>query len=237
VAEGTKKAGAREARDLMTSTDSPPAPAPGLAPPRRWLPPAAAAVVVAVAAGVLAGRLTAPTPEPAPVPAPAGPVLDVDPVDLGFATDMLDHHQQALQMGLLAEDKATTTPVKALAVKMVAGQQMESGRFIQYLEERGRHQGDPDREVMGWMGMPLPRDRMPGLASPAEMLALTNATGGEVDRLFLDLMLRHHEGGLHMAEFAHEHGRNEPLKDLAGRMVVMQRREIADMTSLRAGLG
>jgi uncharacterized protein (DUF305 family) len=204
--------------------------------PRRWLVPAAAAVVVALAAGVLVGRLGAAPAGPAPAPAPAGTVIDVDPVDVGFATDMLDHHQQALQMGLLAEDKATTTPVKALAVKMVAGQQMESGRFIQYLEERGRRQGDPDRQVMGWMGMPLPRAQMPGLASPAQMLALTNATGGEVDRLFLDLMLAHHEGGLHMAEFAAEHGRNEPLRDLAGRMVVLQRREIGDMTSLRAGL-
>jgi uncharacterized protein (DUF305 family) len=186
---------------------------------------------------VLVGRLAAPDPAPPAATAPAGTLIEVDPVDVGFATDMLDHHQQALQMGLLAEDKATTTPVKALAVKMVAGQQMESGRFIQYLEERGRRQGDPDREVMRWMGMPLPRHEMPGLASQAEMLALTNATGGDVDRLFLDLMLRHHEGGLHMAEFAAEHGRNEPLRDLAARMVVMQRREIADMTSLRAGLG
>jgi uncharacterized protein (DUF305 family) len=207
-------------------------------PPRRWrLAAAAVAALAVLTAGFLAGRTAAGTPAAGPAPAPAGTVIDVDPVDVGFATDMFDHHQQALQMALVAVDKATTTPVRALAVKMVTVQQMESGRFLQYLEERGRRQGDPDREVMGWMGMPMPRDRMPGLASPAEMLALTNATGGEVDRLFVELMLRHHEGGVPMAEFAARHGRNEPLRDLAGRMSVMQRREIADLQGLRASLG
>jgi uncharacterized protein (DUF305 family) len=160
-----------------------------------------------------------------------------DPVDVGFATDMLDHHQQALQMALVAQDKATTTPVRALAVRMITAQQLESGRFLQYLEETGRHQGDPDREVMGWMGTPRPRAQMPGLATPEELLALTNATGAEVDRQFLDLMIRHHDGGVHMAGYMADHGCDQPLRQVAGRMVVMQRREIADMDQLRSGLG
>jgi uncharacterized protein (DUF305 family) len=198
---------------------------------------AAIAAVLAVLAvlGVLAAVTRRSEAPPAPGPANAAPAAD--PVDAGFATDMLDHHQQALQMSLLAIDKATTTPVQTLAIKMVTGQQSESGRFLQYLEERGLHQGDADRVVMGWMGMARPRAQMPGLASPEELLALTNATGPDVDRRFLDLMIRHHEGGLHMAEYAAEHGSNEPLRGVAARMVVTQRREIADMQQLQSGLG
>jgi uncharacterized protein (DUF305 family) len=191
-------------------------------------------VGLTVVALALVGALVVATRRPAPAPVAEDPA---DAVDVGFATDMLDHHQQALQMALLAVDKATTTPVRSLALRMVTAQQLESGRFLQFLEERGRHQGDPDREVMGWMGMPVARAQMPGLASPEQLLALTNAQGPEVDRLFLDLMLRHHEGGLPMADYAAAHGRNPPLHDLAGRMVVMQRREIADMDQLRSGLG
>ena len=195
-----------------------------------------AAVAVACVLAVLAGAFALTrTSDEAPAAAPPGPAAD--PVDVGFATDMLDHHQQALQMALLANDKGTTTPVRTLAVKMIVAQQSESGRFLQYLEERGRPQGDPDRTVMGWMGMPVPRARMPGLASPQELLQLTNASGIDVDRLFLDLMVRHHEGGVHMAEYAAEHATNEPLRDAAGRMAVMQQREIADMQQLRSGLG
>jgi uncharacterized protein (DUF305 family) len=195
---------------------------------------AAVAAVVVLAALVTALVARPGAEDPSGSAAPGTPA--VDPVDVGFATDMLDHHQQALQMALLAADKATTTPVRTLAVKMIVAQQSESGRFLQYLEERHLPQGDPDRTVMAWMGMPMPRNQMPGLATPDELLALTNASGVDVDRLFLDLMIRHHEGGRHMAEYAAEHGADEPLRGAAGRMLVMQRREVADMEQLRTGL-
>lgn len=207
---------------------------------RPALPPPAKVILMVVAVVVAVAAFAASRPGP-PAPSPdAGPAVRDTPgdtVDVGFATDMLDHHQQALQMALLAVDKATTTPVRSLALRMVASQQLESGRFLQFLEERGLHQGDPDRTVMIWMGMALPRDRMPGLASADELLALTNAEGPAVDRLFLDLMIRHHEGGLPMAEYEAHHGRDAPLRGVAGRIVVMQRREIADMEGLRRGLG
>jgi uncharacterized protein (DUF305 family) len=190
----------------------------------------AVAVLAIVAVAVGRAGSEGPTATTAPPAVGTG-----DAVDVGFATDMLDHHQQALQMALLAVDKATTTPVRALAVRMIVSQQSESGRFLQYLEERGHRPGDRDRVVMSWMGMPTPRASMPGLATDADMLALTNASGPEFDRQFLDLMIRHHQGGLHMASFAAEHARNEPLRDAAGRMSVMQRREIADMEQLRTG--
>jgi uncharacterized protein (DUF305 family) len=220
----------------VPETTAPPRPARGPQPPRALV---AALVGVAAAATLMATVVVLrqrAAPDAAPRGGAAPATLVTDPVDVGFATDMLDHHQQALQMALLAVDKATTTPVRSLAVKMVAAQQLESGRFLQYLEERGRHQGDPDREVMAWMGMARPRAQMPGLASPDQLVALTNATGGEVDRQFVELMLRHHEGGLHMAEYAAGHGTNEALRGVAGRMVVMQRREIADLEQLQAGL-
>ena len=66
------------------------------------------------------------------------------------------------------------------------------------------------------------------------MLQLTNATGAEVDRLFVELMIKHHEGGVHMAQFAVDHAETQDLRDLASRMVVDQQREIGEMQQLQS---
>jgi uncharacterized protein (DUF305 family) len=156
---------------------------------------------------------------------------------VGFVSDMYDHHQQALQMATVAVNQGTTAPVRTLAAKMIAGQQLESGRFLQFLDGHGLAPGEPDRPVMGWMGMARPHTEMPGLATPAELVALANATGPDVDRRFLELMIRHHRGGIDMAGHESAHGHDPGLRELAGRMVVMQGREITDMELLRRDLG
>jgi uncharacterized protein (DUF305 family) len=188
-------------------------------------------LAIALAGAYLAGRGTGGgTAEPAAPPT-------ADPVDVGFVSDMYDHHQQALQLATVAANQGTTTPVRTLATKMIAGQQLESGRFLQFLDGHGLAPGEPDRPVMGWMGMARPHAEMPGLATPAELVALTNATGADVDRRFLELMIRHHRGGIDMAGHEADHGHDPGLRELAGRMVVMQGREVTDMELLLRDLG
>jgi len=53
---------------------------------------------------------------------------------------------------------------------------------------------------MTWMGHPVPLDHMPGIASATEIESLYTATGAEADRIFVTLMIAHHEGGIAMAE-------------------------------------
>jgi uncharacterized protein (DUF305 family) len=65
------------------------------------------------------------------------------------------------------------------------------------------------------------------------MVALTNADGPATDRLFVQLMLRHHQGGVHMAEFAAAHAESASIRDLAAKMVVDQNHEISDLTALQ----
>jgi uncharacterized protein (DUF305 family) len=190
-----------------------------------------AVLLVAVVAAFLGGRRTAGTADAPPAP------VSADPVDVGFASDMYDHHQQALQMATVAGNQGSTTAVRTMAAKMIAGQQLESGRFLQFLDDHGLAPGEPDRSVMGWMGMARPHAEMPGLATPAELVALANATGPDVDRRFLDLMIRHHRGGIDMAGHEAAHGHDPGLRDLAGRMVVMQGREVTDMELLQRDLG
>lgn len=186
-------------------------------------------LLLAAAVGYRVGRSAPSADGPLPVPS----TLKAQPVDVGFAMDMIDHHDQAVQMALLALNGATTQPVRSLATSIVADQRREMGILDQFLRDRGVTSVDRGRTVMAWMGEPTPHDQMPGLATTAQIVALTNATGPEVDRLFIDLMLEHHRGGVHMAEYAAEHAESQEIRDLAARMATAQNHEITDLTQLR----
>lgn len=194
-----------------------------------------AVVVVAALAGYRAGQ------DGAAAPVVGGETtantLKAQPVDVGFAADMYDHHEQAVQMSLMIMDKTTNPGVRSHAVAIAAGQRRESGMFEQFLIDRGIGHVDPRRTVMAWMGEPVPADRMPGLATSEELVALNAATGEDADRLFLDLMIEHHEGGIHMAEYAVDHAETQSMRDLAARIVLDQRRELNDLEQLRVELG
>jgi uncharacterized protein (DUF305 family) len=89
--------------------------------------------------------------------------------------------------------------------------------------------------VMAWMGEPLPEDRMPGLATEDNLTQLRDAEGHQADLLFAQLMIAHHQGGIHMAEYAAEHATTARVRDLAAAMAVDQRGEINELAE-RMGL-
>jgi uncharacterized protein (DUF305 family) len=96
--------------------------------------------------------------------------------------------------------------------------------------------GTPD-VAMEWMGAPVPTDEMPGLATPAELTELQNARGAELDELFTRLMIRHHVGGIHMAEHAAETAKLTKVRTLANAMAHNQQREVDELNHVRQDLG
>jgi len=213
----------------------------GHAPPDRrrvlvLVAPIAVAVLVVVAGAIGYRMGSANEPAAAPADGTTPNTLKAQTVDVGFAADMYDHHEQAVQMSLMVMDKTTNPGVRAHAVQIAAGQRRESGMFSQFLLDRGIMFSDPRRTVMGWMGEPTPADQMPGLASADELVALNAAEGEDADRLFLDLMIRHHDGGIHMAEFAAANAETQSMRELAARIELAQKREVNDLAQLRAEL-
>jgi uncharacterized protein (DUF305 family) len=210
---------------------------------RIFVPAAVVVALVVVGAVSYQAGTRSPSTSPTTTVTPAGGPgtttdpghLKAQPVDVGFAADMIDHHDQAVALSLLAIDRATTSAVRTLALEIATSQRREGGMLLQFLRDRGIATTDPTRMVMTWMDEPTPHDQMPGLATKDEVLALTNATGDDIDRLFVELMIRHHEGGIHMATFAAEHAETQDLRDLASRMVVDQKREIGEMQQLQSG--
>ncbi|TMM40962.1 MAG: DUF305 domain-containing protein [Actinobacteria bacterium] len=86
------------------------------------------------------------------------------------------------------------------------------------------------RPKMAWMPNGtkelLPDGRMPGMASDAELQQLESATGSKVDVLFCQLMLRHHLGGIHMADAIISLSHDQPVVDLATTMKGNQQGEV-----------
>ncbi len=78
---------------------------------------------------------------------------------------------------------------------------------------------------------------MPGMASSDELRAMRAATGHDLDVLFLQLMLRHHQGGASMLGYAAQHASVPEVRNLAAQMLSSQGSEIEYMRSLLAERG
>ena len=157
--------------------------------------------------------------------------------DVGFLQDMRFHHDQAVVMANVALAGATEPLVRTFAKEIILVQRYEIGVMDAYLARWG-YPGDPDRDsAMGWMGVAVPRDEMPGLASPLQMQALRDASGREVDRLFLAMMREHHRGGVDMASAGARLAGDTRVRDLAATMARNQRIEISEMEAARQRLG
>ena len=132
--------------------------------------------------------------------------------DVGFMQGMIVHHQQAVDMSELVEERTNNEEVVTIASKILASQADEIEFMNEWLSTRGEktvmvgmdHSGmdhsNMDHAAHAAMGHGVDHSQMAGMASPEQMAALAAAEGTEFDRLFLTLMIAHHEGAIDMVE-------------------------------------
>lgn len=216
----------------------------GAAPSRPWW--AIALVLLAVAALAFAiGRFStfgAQSPSTAPGQTSA---------DAGFARDMQVHHGQAIEMAMEIYRKTEDAELRVLAYDIATGQAAQRGEMFDWLVKWGLPQsGEP---MMSWMSgseaghghggtadEPMTDDEAHaamGMASAEELTALEDATGQEADCLFLELMIRHHEGAIPMTEALLELGSDPRALQVAQAMKDGQTAEIDAMQSMQSRLG
>lgn len=160
-------------------------------------------------------------------------IPDPNTSDIGFLQDMRTHHEQAVFMANIYLGVAQAKPdLQVIARDIVAGQNIEIGRMIQLLRGFGSAETNESDTTMVWMGHATPVDRMPGLATDADLNKLANSTGTAADELFAALMIAHHQGGIEMAQFAADHANVAEVRRLATSMIVGQTSEIDEMRSL-----
>ena len=151
--------------------------------------------------------------------------------EVAFVNDMVPHHAQALEMAALAPSRAADARVKALAARIAAGQGPEIAAMQAWLEQNGLPAADEEAGHGGHGG----HGGMAGMASEADMARLVAARGPAFDRLFLELMVRHHEGALTMVERAGSVA-NLVVSEMIADTGVTQSAEIGRMKELLAEL-
>ncbi len=151
--------------------------------------------------------------------------------DVSFAEEMIQHHRQAVEMADLATDRASSQEVKALATKIKGAQDPEietmSGWLTSWGEEVPADMSGMEGHDMGDMS-----SDMPGMMSSEDMDMLEKASGAEFDKMFLEMMVKHHEGAVEMAKTQKADGKYGPAVKLADDVITAQTAEIEQMNKM-----
>lgn len=178
--------------------------------------------------------------------------------DFGYATKMIEHHQQAVVLTDIAEDHASAKGVRKLASRVGAAQQPEIEAMQGWLESNGvkvsdkgeakKKGGDKDGDRdsdgdkgqdgdgggghAGHGGAHGSHTGMPGMATEADLDKLRAARGKGFDALFLKLMTAHHRGAITMATQLMEEGNDVRIEEMATDVMAQQTAEIKRMRKL-----
>jgi uncharacterized protein (DUF305 family) len=155
---------------------------------------------------------------------PAG--ADFNDADVVFAQSMIPHHQQAIEMAdmALAPKVGASDQVKALATRIKGGQDPEIAMMTGWLTAWGQPKSmDGAAHDMG---------SMDGMMSSSEMDEMGAMTGTAFDKMWLELMIRHHEGAIAMAHTVKTGGQNADVLALADEVINAQQVEIDEMKAL-----
>lgn len=167
---------------------------------------------------------------------------DFNDADVTFAKSMIPHHQQAVQMAEMAKTHAASSQVKQLAADIEAAQGPEiktmqgwlsawgSGDSSESSEGGDNGHGDMGHGDMNMGNMDM--GDMPGMMSKSDMHALSQAHGKAWDRMFLEMMIRHHEGAIEMAKTEQSDGKNPGAVALAKKIETAQQAEISKMKGM-----
>ena len=183
-----------------------------------------------------------------------------DSAAVGFAQDMSAHHQQGVEMATLEVYGGSDPQVRSLAYDILTTQVNQIGQMQSWLT-RWDYPLDNSGDRMAWMSdggaghghggsteagstgsgmdMSMSGALMPGMATTEEMNKLRSLQGSELDIYFLQLMLRHHQGGIGMMEYAvdPDHVSEDYVRELAQQMINVQSAESETMTKMLESRG
>jgi len=169
---------------------------------RGLLGPLSGAALAALASGALA---QAPIVNPGAPGAASRPLRPDEAIalartaytsaDVHFLQAMIPHHAQALEMALLVKDRTNRKELLDAAGRIEASQKDEIEFMQNWLAERNEPAMDPAMDHAAHAGH---TGGMKGMATPEQVAALAAANGTDFDRLFLTLMIKHHEGAVEM---------------------------------------
>ncbi len=183
---------------------------------------------------------------------PAAATPAAGSVEVGFAQDMSTHHLQAVTMAGIARDRTTDPEIKQLSFDIERTQLEQVGRMKGWLMLWDQPE-QPIGAPMQWMTEPMSGHDgmsmapssinpaggplMPGMATDQDLSKLRSLSGRAFDVFFLQLMLRHHQGGTSMAQYAAAHSTLPALKALVNSILASQGAEMDQIKLMLSGRG
>lgn len=150
-------------------------------------------------------------------------------VEVRFVREMIQHHAQAVDMATRIRDRSEERTLRSVALDIQLSQQEQIGQMRGWLTLWNLPWGGP--------GMTAEHARMMGMATPAELGRLDTLPPADAERLFLQLMIRHHQGALAMVKPALAPGVRPEVRTLARQIDAAQGGEIRLMTAMLAARG
>ena len=172
--------------------------------------------------------------------------------DVAFVTGMIPHHQEAVEMSdlILAQPVSaagSNAEVRALAQQIADAQAPEVEQMKTWVKDWGMEDTATDDGGMNMGGGEMDGHEMDGadmsgadaggaamngMMTEAQMNELSQATGAELNQLYLELMIAHHEGAIGMAQTELKEGKNPGALKLAQGVIDTQQAEIEQMQAL-----
>ncbi|CAM3536549.1 DUF305 domain-containing protein [Deinococcus saxicola] len=177
----------------------------------------ALSVLLALLAVVLAAALIVPRVNPGSGPAEGS-------TEVRFVREMIQHHAQAVDLSTRIRENGSDPAVRTLALDIMLSQQEQIGQMHGWLTLWNRPWGGAGMTAEHALGM--------GMATPQQVASLNTLPPAQADITFLQLMTRHHQGALRMAEPALGAGVRPEVRALARQIEATQGTEIRVMTEM-----
>lgn len=163
-------------------------------------------------------------------PSSGAATLSLNETDVEFLQGMIPHHEQAIEMAEIALDpKAAASPeVVALATRIKAAQDPEVQQMTQWLWDAGQN---ITMDTSAGHDM----STMDGMMTADQMDAMAAATGADFDRMWLEMMVAHHQGAISQSQTVKANGANPDVRTLADQIIAAQQAEITEMQALLNG--
>jgi uncharacterized protein (DUF305 family) len=145
------------------------------------------------------------------------------PYDIQFLDTMAEHHREGIEMFKMAVDKAQSQKLRDKAQMMVDDQKKE-------IPELKAMRDDVKSGVPEAINM-----KLPGMM-PMDISKLESATGKDFDHHFIDMTIKHHQGGVDMAKAELKSGKNKDVKEKAQMIIDKQTKEITEMNQMREAM-
>ncbi|RVW06082.1 DUF305 domain-containing protein [Rhodococcus spongiicola] len=156
--------------------------------------------------------------------------------DVAYVRMMIPHHEQAIEMAELVPSRSNSPEINSLATQIEHAQEPEIEQMEDWLTAWGvpepEHQPMTNMPMTTMPGMPEMENGMHGMMTPEQMRSLESANGMEFDRMWLEMMIVHHEGAVTSSEEILRNGESEQVKELAQNIIASQQAEIAQMRQL-----